>query len=215
MNPFREMVLISMSEYKQIKDANIPQSTNPNMYKELKDITNRYGEDIPADKRLKLEGEIINRFTEPNKPMSSQKAEIKHIDNDEYIRNHLESFGPVNKKRAKQLYQHLKSFSPRWNDKGQIYSYIDNQPIPLSSIVELIDFVTNTRRIDRVPAGFNDFVLLLDETNVPRNLFSNSGLLRIEKYKQTSDATLEFDDDENYKSFTTSTPDRKVWTTLK
>lgn len=200
MNPFREMVLISLNEYKLLKNTVLSNTRNPNMTKELNEITDQYGQVIPADKKLKLEGEVISKYTQPNhtKLESSIPQEVPKVD---YIKQHFDIFGPVNKKRALQIYNHLKTFSPNWNENGQLLN-TDKQPIPFSNIVELIDYVTNTRRTDRVPAGFSEFVEMLEDTNTPRNFFSNTGILRIENYKRTSDPTISFDD----KSYHTSTP---------
>jgi hypothetical protein len=183
---FREMVLIPMEEYKRHSqhDVNVKSTPTP-MQKELHSITTDYGANLPDDQRLKLQGSIIDKYTNPLKPslQDPQQSLFLRI---------FESFNAANKRRSLQVFHHLVAYfknNPKWNDLGQLYNE-NNEPIIGSSIVDLIDAVTtSSSKSTRIPIGFDDFINYLNESNMPRNFLSVPGIRKINK--QTPDLKLE------------------------
>ena len=73
--------------------------------------------------------------------------------------------------RAKGLFQFIES-SLRFNEKGEIYGK-DDQVIPGSRVEDLIQYAVNDRRRSNLkPEGWNDFLELLREKNVPKNFLN-------------------------------------------
>ncbi len=189
MSGYREMVLIPLDEYKQFQKQLLYQQA-PELSRDLMQLGEQT-EDLPVDQRIRLEGEVLNRHIrqqDASAPPPPPPSPVKI--NDQVITNHLQGFPKVNKIRANQIYQHLKAYNEQWNDMGQLVDN-DSEPIPRSNIVELIDYVTNTKRKARQPAGFDEFVDLLQRSNTPRHLLSTTGVTRVDDYKQ-----LAQDDDE-------------------
>lgn len=196
MNPFREMVLLSVDEYKTLRKQvlfNHPNENEPSMQKELYEIKERYGDSLPIDQRMKLESEIIAKHT-GNRSQQSDESKIPPSTAivapiHDLFGIHFTSFPKNSRTRATQIYNHLKEFfksSPKWNELGQILNE-KNEAIPGSSIVELIDTVTNTRRGQRQPKGLFEFQRLLTISNTPKNYLSLSGNRQMEVHKQSSE----------------------------
>jgi hypothetical protein len=177
MNTFREMVLISMDEYKRQRKQNLFSHTGtsaPTMQKELHELS----DDIPDDQRVKLEHEIISKHS------GSQSNPAKQPQNEIFIRI-LESFGNTNKRRSIQVFNHLMTFykhRPKWNDLGQILDG-NNEPIHGSNIVDLIDSITGAINTRKLPIGFGSFVNAIRESNLPMQFLSKTGLHRLNSYK--------------------------------
>lgn len=73
--------------------------------------------------------------------------------------------------RAKGLFQFIES-SLRFNEKGEIYGKGD-QAITGSRVEDLIQYAVNDRRRSNLkPEGWNDFLELLREKNVPKNFLN-------------------------------------------
>jgi len=178
---FREMVLVSLDEYKKLKTASL-QKPGSTLQKDLNKLHEQYGEDLPDDQRIKLESEVISKHTGQFK----HPQPVVTPQHDLFLRI-IDSFAAINRKRALQIFHHLVAFfkhEPKWNDLGQIVNF-NNEPIIGSNIVELIDYVTNTnRKTSTVPIGFDVFSFLLTESNMPRNFLSKPGLERLENNKQ-------------------------------
>lgn len=187
MNTYREMILLSVDEFNRIRKQLLfqqPSNEQPTLQKELYDLKDKV-QNLPADQRIKLEGEVIARHTDHMRPqMGDEVVTIQKQPTDTtFISQHLDMFAKNNKKRSQQMLHHLASFRPQWNELGQLLTQ-DGEPIPKSNIVELIDAVTSTRRTTRIPAGFSDFIQLLEASSIPRHLFSTFGMSKVENYKQ-------------------------------
>lgn len=196
MNPFREMILISENEYQRLRKQ-VLNNNNTEIQKELDRIPEIYGENLPIDQKQKLEGAILSRHLQKSNPddveiMQTVSPPAPALD-DALLKQHLESFAATNKKRSLQVYQHLKSYKPRWDSLGQFMNS-DNTPIPQSSIIELIDSITSAKRSNRLPVGFKQFVEFVNESNIPRNFLSSQGLAKLDK--QLNETNVTDDDDE-------------------
>jgi len=184
MNPYREMLLVSLEEYTRLRNQVLTQNSSDLMQNltELKEKTDH----LPADQRIALEGEVLRQHikqpesTPAFTPLEEPQANVD--EDDAVVFDNLNRFTKTNKIRANQVYQHLKAYKVQWNKMGQM---LDNTGLPISNanIVELIDYVTNTKRITRQPAGFSVFVQLLRDSQLPRNYYSTLGLLRVDDYK--------------------------------
>lgn len=196
MNPFREMVLLSVDHYKQLQQSAVMQKA-PKLQRDLNQIEQQYGDTLPIDQKLKLTTQAISKYAhKTNDDDLIPLPPPPPVLDDTLLKTHFDSFNPVNKKRALQMYQHLKSIDPQWNSMGQLLNDYE-EPIKNSNIVELIDLVTNTKRTTRIPAGFSRFVQLLQSSNIPRNFLSTSGLAKVDK--QLENADKEDLDNENLK----------------
>lgn len=192
MNPFREMILLSLHEYKRFRKQilyNQPTEADPSMQKELHELKEKYGDEIPADQRQKLESSIISKHTGYNKGNTGVIETPPDLTTqNELFLHHFDNFSNVNKKRAQQMFHHLKEtfkHKPIWNDLGQLINFQTSNPIQGSNIVDLIDSVTNTRRTNTVPSGWQSFIHYLNISNMPRNFLSLIGINKLEIYKHS------------------------------
>lgn len=180
MNPFREMVLISTDDYQKLRQR--ATYNTEGLQKDLNDLKQEYGTFLPADQQAKLESEIISKHANKNQIETSTSSPPDTNVDDSLILQHLDSFTKNNKKRALQLYHHLKAFKMQWNSMGQFLNE-ENEPILNSNIIELINYVTVPSRAKiNLPAGFGEFVKLIGEAQTPRNFLSKTGLSRIDTY---------------------------------
>lgn len=188
MNPFREMVLLSLEEYQKLRQrALIP---TEGLQRDLQELKQEYGTFLPADQRAKLESEIISKHSIGDKLEPSSSPALPTKVDDTLIIEHFNSFPKSNKTRALQMFHHLKSYKSQWNTMGQFLDS-DNNPIANSNIVELINYVTSPSRAkNNPPAGFIEFINLLVDANTPRNFLSAIGLQRIENNKHVVDDSI-------------------------
>lgn len=178
---YRNMVLIPVQEYQNLRKQILYQQ-DPELTKDLyqvKDTTSH----LPTDEKMILEGEVLRQHFKSNDitPIPNETPNVDLDDN--IIVNNLQSFGKPNKLRSNQIYQHLKRHKIHWNELGQLLSS-DNTPIPNSNIIELIDYITNTKKTKSIPAGFDEFIKIMEESQLPRNYLSTVGVTKISDYKQ-------------------------------
>ncbi len=201
------MLLVSVEDYqnlrKQLFYSQTPELTQ-DLYK-VKDAT----EHLPPDQQLALQSEVLRQHVQQNTPQPSSPPPPTPAVNDDVVTNNLNSFSRMNKIRANQIYQHLKAHKTQWNEMGQLLNE-HNEPIPNSNIVELIDYVTNTKRTARLPAGFGDFLELVHDSQLPRHYLSTLGNSRVTDYKHLKDVKDDAADDEQHTSMKTS-----AWKRLK
>lgn len=183
MSSYRNMVLIPVQEYQNLRKQILYQQ-GPELTKDLyqvKDSTSH----LPTDERIILEGEVLRQHIKPNDipppiPIATPTVE----QDDSIIVNNLDRFGKVNKLRSNQIYQHLKRHKIQWNELGQLKSSVDDTPIANSNIIELIDYITNVKRTKTIPAGFDEFIKIMEESQLPRNYLSTVGVTKVADYKQ-------------------------------
>lgn len=181
---YRQMLLIDLDEYHDLRKRQLyyqaPELTQ-DLYK-LRETTSN----LPVDQRMRLEGEVMRQHVKTNTAASSMTSPPSPPPpaalDDSVIVNNLQSFSRVNKQRANQIYQHLKSYRTQWNEMGQLLDE-DGKPIPNSNIVELIDFVSNSKKMKSLPAGLSTFIHMMEQAHLPRNYLSAKGAERIEDYK--------------------------------
>lgn len=187
---YRKMVLIPMEDYQNLRKELLYQQA-PELTKDLYKVHDSHA-NLPTDQRLQLEGEVISQHIQQNMNPTIQSIPQTIVSpqvlDDSIIMSHLKSFGKINKARANQIYQHLKAYKIQWNEMGQLLDS-SSAPIPDSNIVECIDYITNTNRKARIPAGFDEFISLVQESQLPRHLLSTLGITRMTDYKQIQGAT--------------------------
>lgn len=76
--------------------------------------------------------------------------------------------------RAQALFRNIESFV-KFNDKGEIITN-DDRVIPHSRIEDLIQHAVRDRRRNIMPTGWNYFIRLLQEHNVPKSLLNRATL---------------------------------------
>jgi hypothetical protein len=188
MNPFREMVLLSAHDYKRLSNLILQKKQldkPPTLMSELNELKDRYGETLPADQRLKLEGDLIAKHTSvlPNET----EVDIKpKSDQPDLLLRHVNALPKTHQRRATQIYNHLKDFydkDPAWNAIGQIKD-VNALNMNGSNIIDLIDSVSSARKSNITPKGFGEFLQLLNESNTPTHLLSKAGVDLIGQYKQ-------------------------------
>ena len=81
--------------------------------------------------------------------------------------------------RAKALFQTLETFL-KFNTKGEIYSD-DGDVIPGSRLEDLIQHAVRDRRRNLTPTGWNDFLTILSNHNVPKSLLNRNTLDEMEE----------------------------------
>lgn len=194
MNPYREMVLIPMEELNRLRHSIKTPNATSAMQKELFEMKQSFGDAIPDDRRFKLESEIISKHaTSAEIPNSSPPPETEAVismPQNDLIVQHLAGFTNYNRVRAMRLFQHLNDFYKRnntakWNDLGQLYD-VDKKLIPGSNLIELIDTVTNSlgSNPSYFPVGFDVFIDMLHDSNMPQTVYSAKGRAKMLEYKQ-------------------------------
>lgn len=204
MNPFNEMVLLPKDEYNRLTSQALHGSA-PSMQKEL-DLLHSNNSNLPIDQKNKLEQEIITKYTDNCKSLINQDQEqtasdaktIVLDDDDSVILRHLDNFRKTNKWRAKEMYLHLKSFKPQWNNMGQLFNAQSKELIPRSNVIDLINYVTSSQitGMKTPPAGLQEFIKLLLESNTPETYFSTPGINRMAKFVKNNDKNEENDEEE-------------------
>lgn len=181
-NPFRRMVLIPEEELKIYKRhiiyAKQEESKNPEiaMHQKLKEVVDR---DLPDDIRLKLEGDIISKYTKPSSkdPPSSITDKIKESSRYSALERSLDQFPKQYRTRAKQLYHHLVSNLEelQWNERGELLNE-SHEVIPRSNIIDMLTYaVGHKTSLKTPPAGYALFNQIMKQTNVPRVLLGPQG----------------------------------------
>ena len=196
MNYYRKMLLLPVDEYNKYRSllytSQVTATKNP-IQKDLNELRDEYGTNLPDDEKIKLEGEIIQKFKTKNTIDDGVKVSItpKH----ERIKELINDFSKTNKTRATQLYNHLSSkYKSRWNDDGELVDENGNT-INDSNILDLINYVTSTQKSRNVPKGISPFFSLLRSANTPSYMFSKQGESNIEHIKMQE--SMDTDDDIN------------------
>lgn len=191
MNPFREMVLLPLEAYTNLRRT-IAEATP--MQKELNVLRENYSESLSDDQKLKLQNVVISKHV--NKSAHALNSEIqekpetkKPVD---LIKSAIQNFSQTNKNRAMQLFNHLDLYyatNKKWNNKGELI-LSNGEDLIGTNIADLINYVTATKPRTTVPNGFNYFVDLIFDSNVSTHMMSNKGIENIETYRQNHENTL-------------------------
>lgn len=80
--------------------------------------------------------------------------------------------------RAKALFRNMEAFL-KFNDKGEIITN-DDKTIPQSRIEDLVQHAVRDRRRNMTPTGWDYFLRLLKEHNIPKSLLNRPTLDEIE-----------------------------------
>jgi hypothetical protein len=86
----------------------------------------------------------------------------------------LDSLPKTVRRKGKILLEHIKDKKNefQWLDSGELL--VDGNPVPGSNITDLIHHVTRKRPTATPPKGVDEFVELLDKTNVPKEALNLS-----------------------------------------
>ena len=193
MNPFNEMVLIPKDEYTRLNTQALQRNV-PSMQRELEEIKLKYGDSLADDQKLRLESEVVSKYTDYCQPSTQEQIPTaiaptaSSTDENDLIKQQLENFPQLNRWRALQIYNHLKTTNPnQWNIKSQLLDD-DKNPIIGSNIVDLIDYVTNIKRIQTAPIGLTEFITIINDSNLPQRYMSTFAVNKIHKHIKAASA---------------------------
>ena len=156
MTSFQRMIVIPQEEYLAMTTVqNVKEPLTQHFY----NTENRYEQDA--------------NVRDPYRRLVMQSAtldEMKLLK--EQMRNSLGIATPKPyRNRAKGLFQFIEH-SLRFNEKGEVYDN-NNQVISGSRVEDLIQYAVNDRRRSNLrPEGWNTFLELLRDKNVPRNFLN-------------------------------------------
>ena len=148
------------------------QSIQSQLDQEMEEILNRKG--LSSGDKWKMFQQVLNRYLH-HTPSAQKPLALPIIDpiaatagSFEYI---LESV-PKTLMRKTGLLLNLMQASNRisWNKTGTVT--IDNNIIPGSNIIDLVNDVVRKRTISKNPVGINIFKQFLQDINIPKELVS-------------------------------------------
>jgi hypothetical protein len=148
------------------------QSIQSQLDQEMEEILNRKG--LSSGDKWKMFQQVLNRYLH-HTPSAQKPLALPIIDpiaatagSFEYI---LESV-PKTLMRKTGLLLNLMQASNRisWNKTGTVT--IDNNSIPGSNIIDLVNDVVRKRTISKNPVGINIFKQFLQDINIPKELVS-------------------------------------------
>ena len=152
---FQRMYAIPEDEYQHLKSL---QQTRDPMEKKFIDLSNQYKQQdtIPSvTKRVQLQGETLH--------------EIMNVKDE--LKNRLIAATPkLYQSRASSLFQFIGN-KVRVNDKGELQSS-DGSVIAGSNIGDLIQHAVRDRRRNIIPPGWEQFVKILRDNNVPQMILN-------------------------------------------
>ena len=163
MTHFQRMIAIPQEEYLTMSSVqNVRQPLTQRFY----NLENRYNDDENIRdpyKRLVLQSETLEEM----KKLKDQ------------MRNYLSvSIPKPYHNRAQALFRNIESFL-RFNDRGEIIDK-DNNVIDGSRVEDLIQHAVRDRRRNMSPVGWNQFVGLLQEHNIPKSILNRQTLDEME-----------------------------------
>ena len=159
MNSFQRLIAIPQEQY--VSMMNIQKQQGP-LGQQMQSLEHRLKEEAnPKDpyRQLVLQSDVLG-----------QMLNLK-----EQMRDSISISTPkpyVN--RAQALFRNIESFV-KFNDKGEIITDTD-RVIPHSRIEDLIQHAVRDRRRNIMPTGWNYFIHLLKEHNVPKSLLNRATL---------------------------------------
>ena len=152
---FQRMYAIPEDEYQHLRSL---QQTRDPMEKKFIDLSDQYKQQdtIPSvTKRVQLQGETLH--------------EIMNVKDE--LKNRLIAATPkLYQSRASSLFQFIGN-KVRVNDKGEVLSS-DGSVIAGSNIGDLIQHAVRDRRRNIVPPGWEQFVKILRDNNVPQMILN-------------------------------------------
>ena len=163
MTHFQRMIAIPQEEYLTLSSV---QNARQPLTQHYYNLENRYNEDEKIRdpyKRLVLQSETLE--------------EMKRLK--DQMRNYLSvSIPKPYQNRAQALFRSIESFL-RFNDRGEILDK-DNNVIENSRVEDLIQHAVRDRRRNMSPAGWKQFVELLQEHNIPKSILNRQTLDEME-----------------------------------
>lgn len=196
-----------------LKQTNIPQSEKALLYQQL---LQRYLTfvDQYRDRPLgRVETDTSSkRRTVTDVPMSTvitTSPSSSVVKTEERV---LESVPPTMKRKAKLLLDHVKDASNMtWNAQGEIV--IGGQRIKGSNLADLVNDVLRHRKHAETPQGWQSFLRVLKESNVPRELIGHSERWDWMHKKSSDDDDDEKEDKSPVTSLRTPTTDKSSQST--
>ena len=166
MPNFERMIVIPQEEYLTMSNL---QNVREPLTEQFHNLENHYTQD--------------ERIRDPYKRLMLQSSTLDDMMNlKEQIRNSLTVSTPKPyQNRAKALFQSIESFL-KFNDKGEIYDSNDSV-ISHSRVEDLIQHAVRDRRRNMIPTGWNYFLNVLREHNVPKSILNRNTLDELDQSK--------------------------------
>ena len=160
------MIAIPQEEYLTISTL---QNVREPLSQQFYNLESRYKED--------------EKVRDPYKRLMLQSSTLEDMMNlKEQIRNSLTVSTPKPyRNRAKALFQSIESFL-KFNDKGEIYDG-SNTIISHSRVEDLIQHAVRDRRRNMIPIGWNYFLNVLRDHNIPKSILNRDTLDELEHEK--------------------------------
>ena len=166
MPNFERMIAIPQEEY--LTMSNIQNVREP-LTQQFYDLEGRYNQD--------------ERIRDPYKRLVLQSSTLDDMKNlKEEIRNSLTVSTPKPyRNRAKALFQSIESFL-KFNNKGEIYDN-DDKIISHSRLEDLIQHAVRDRRRNMIPTGWDYFLSVLRDHNIPKSILNRNTLDELDQNK--------------------------------
>ena len=166
MPNFERMIVIPQEEYLTMSNL---QNVREPLTEQFHNLENHYTQD--------------ERIRDPYKRLMLQSSTLDDMMNlKEQIRNSLTVSTPKPyQNRAKALFQSIESFL-KFNDKGEIYDSNDSV-ISHSRVEDLIQHAVRDRRRNMIPTGWNYFLNVLRDHNVPKSILNRNTLDELDQSK--------------------------------
>ena len=185
MSLFQRMVVIPQEEYLQMSSV---QHVKQPLTQQFYNLESQYNKEAEI-------GDPYKRLISQSNTLESMK-ELK-----EKMRHYITVSTPKPyRTRAQALLENVSSFL-RYNERGEIYD-LENNTIENSRLEDLIQHAVRDRRRNISPVGWNYFLSLLREHNVPKSVLNRD---TIEEMERKTDNTTQL----KVKSEPTTTPVRK------
>lgn len=194
------MLLIPEMEYTVLKSRNNNISDNNKITGVMNSFKNNLLDDRLVKRRgvenyidKKMVSSIPKLKVEIEKKEKSKKEDNlkdKITNNNQWIEEAVEKLPKNNRHRAIQLKNFLKSKDEnlQWNERGEIKGK-EFGLIPNSNIIDLINYTTSSN-LKNKPRGFDKFINVLQEANVPNYLFGKQAVEAVNNNSESSSITV-------------------------
>lgn len=169
MNSFQRLIAIPREEYASLLNS---QNQQGSLAQHMQGLEQRFKEEENVKdpyRQLVMQSDVLDQMIN----LKSQMRDSLAISTPKPYLN-----------RAKALFRNMEAFL-KFNDKGEIITNED-RVIPNSRIEDLIQHAVRDRRRNMTPTGWEYFLHLLREYNVPKTLLNRNTLDEIEGNNTTS-----------------------------
>lgn len=180
MSQFQRMIAIPQEEYLQLSTVQNARQPLTQQFYNLESQYNKEAEVKDPYKRLMLQSETLDH-------MKNLKDQMRH-----YL---SVSTPKPYRTRAQALLENVTSFL-HFNERGEIYDK-DNNIIANTRLEDLIQHAVRDKRRNISPVGWNYFLNLLRENNIPKSILNRGTMEEIDTltpsimFKQESEEPVE------------------------